>query len=109
MSILPRARRPLRPTVLTLALAAGLCLASPGVAAAADPGPTGEPATAGASPVTPGGPSWGLEQVQFAPDRIVFTDSASGFDDTGAAYFERTVLTVGGPDGAGYSVVRSHS
>ncbi|MET9494135.1 hypothetical protein [Streptomyces sp. NPDC006552] len=103
MSILPLVRRPLRPTVLTLALAAGLCLASPGVAAAAADPTANEGAAALSSP------SWDQEQVRFAEDRVVYTASASGFDDTGAAYFEQAVVTVGGPEGASYSVTHAHS
>ncbi|GAA2295082.1 hypothetical protein OKJ48_11110 [Streptomyces kunmingensis] len=110
MPNLPLRRHTLRPTVLTLALAAGLCLASPGVAAASEsPTATEEPAPAASAPVSPGGPEWGQEKVDFSGGRIVYTNTASGFDDAGVAYFERTIVTVGGPGGPTYSVTRSHS
>jgi hypothetical protein len=109
MSILSLPRHPLRPAVLTLALAAGVCLASPGVAAA-DSSPAAEgPAPVASAPVVSDGPSYGQESVDFSGGRLTYRDTASGFEASGAAYFEQRVLTVGGPGGFHYSTIRSHS
>ncbi|MFI0241099.1 hypothetical protein [Streptomyces sp. NPDC016845] len=111
MSILPSGRRLApRPTVLTLALAAGFCLAAPGVAAAAEPPPaSGAHMPTAEAPFSPGGPAFGQETVDFSGGRIVYTTTASGFDDAGTAYFEKSVVTVGGPGGPTWSTIRTHS
>ncbi|MEV1026280.1 hypothetical protein [Streptomyces sp. NPDC050264] len=117
MPTLSQTRKPLRSTVLSLALAAGLCLASAGTAAAAErfAAPDGPATTFSASTSTPPsatattGPSFHQKTVEFTPDRIDYRDTASGFDAAGAAYFEQTLLTVGGPDSFHYSTTRSHS
>src|SRR4051812_40248068 len=98
MSILPARRPSPRPTALTLVLAAGLCLAAPGAAAAAEPSPADAvPAPTASAPLTAGGPAWGQETMDFSGGRIVYTTTASGFEESGTAYFEKTVVTVGGP------------
>ncbi|WP_394436474.1 hypothetical protein [Streptomyces sp. SGAir0957] len=111
MSILPPVRRPApRPTVLTLALAAGLCLAAPGVAAAAEPpSPNDTRMPTAEAPFSPGGPAFDQETVDFSGGRVVYTTTASGFDDSGTAYFEKTVMTVGGPAGPSWTTIRTHS
>ncbi|MFJ9037003.1 hypothetical protein ACIRF8_10500 [Streptomyces sp. NPDC102406] len=110
MSIPSLSRHPLRPTVLTLALAAGLCLASSGIAAAADRSTTTEgPAPTASAPAVSAGPTWDQETVDFTGGRIVYSDTSSGFDSAGGAYFEQYVLTVGGPDSLRWTTTHSHS
>ncbi|MFJ8825175.1 hypothetical protein ACIREE_25770 [Streptomyces sp. NPDC102467] len=113
MPTLSQTRHPLHSTVLSLTLAAGLCLASAGAATAAEHSAApGGPATAiqipDPAPVA-GGPSWRQKSVDFSHGRINCRDTASGFDATGAAYFEQRLVTVGGPEGFRYTVTRSHS
>ncbi|MEU6394593.1 hypothetical protein [Streptomyces sp. NPDC046939] len=109
MSILSPGRLAPRPTALTLALAAGLCLAAPGAAAAAEPSPAdGVTIPTAEAPFSPGGPAFSRNTADFTGGRVVYTTTASGFDASGTAYFEQTVMTVG-PDGPKWSTTRTHS
>ncbi|MGW2230045.1 hypothetical protein [Streptomyces formicae] len=101
--------RPFRFTVRALVLSTGLCLASGGVAAAAqgtDPAADSVPAV---SALGEGGPSWHQETVDFTGGVLDYRETASGFDASGTAYFTQSHLTVGGPGHIRYTTTESHS
>ncbi|MFJ2769366.1 hypothetical protein [Streptomyces sp. NPDC087300] len=101
--------RPFRLTLCALALSSGLCLAPGGAAVAAQQrGPTDDAVPAAAT-LDAGGPSWHQESVDFTGDVLTYRETASGFETDGTAYFERTLLTVGGPEHISYTTTASHS
>lgn len=110
MSMPPYLHPTRRASTLALLLATAFCAGTAAYPAAAAGHTPRVSTTAAAGPALLGdGPSWHNETVDFTGAGFTYTDTASGFDPTGAAYYKQRLIRVGGPGKLHYSTTTSHS